>query len=290
MRTIGDQATEDNPAALIKASWSTSKRIQKKSMMAHYDDPPPDATLICRGATVRLTGKNIEPDFGLFNNAVGTVEEVVFSPGKDPNNGDQPTYVAVRFPTYSGPTWCTEDPKVVPVPMLQRRCNKGCCTVTFCPLELSYGMTAHTFQGQSAGPVEDGQPKNAVDCVFFEPGTRRMEGGCPGLLYMGVSRATTAGTGVLDSAIYFTGANMNRHRVMNLTVQRDGKTPYKKVELRTKWVARLDENTMALDWTEEEKDELLAWAKKFKMTTQELEEALSNKMWRKGLIRSRNVV
>ena len=134
-------------------------------------------------------------------NAVGTVEEVVFSPGKDPNNGDQPTYVAVRFPTYSGPTWCTEDPKVVPVPMLQRRCNKGCCTVTFCPLELSYGMTAHTFQGQSAGPVEDGQPKNAVDCVFFEPGTRRMEGGCPGLLYMGVSRATTAGTGALDSAM-----------------------------------------------------------------------------------------
>ena len=63
-----------------------------------------------------------------------------------------------------------------------------------------------------------------------------------------------------------------------------------KVELRTKWVARLDENTMTLEWTEEEKDELLAWAKKFKMTTQELEEALSNKMWRKGLIRSRNVV
>ena len=107
---------------------------------------------------------------------------------------------------------------------------------------------------------------------------------------MGVSRATTMGTGALDSAIYFTGANMNRHRVMNLTVQRDGKTPYKKVELRTKWVARLDENTMTLEWTEEEKDELLAWAKKFKMTTQELEEALSNKMWRKGLIRSRNVV
>ena len=67
------------------------------------------------------------------------------------------------------------------------------------------------------------------------------------------------GTGALDSAVYFTGANMNRHRVMNLTVQRDGKkTPYKKVELRTKWVARLDENTMTLEWTEEEKDELLA--------------------------------
>ena len=49
-------------------------------------------------------------------------------------------------------------------------------------------------------------------------------------------------------------------------MQRDGKTPYKKVELRTKWVARLDENTMALDWTEEEKDELLAWAKKFDHT------------------------
>lgn len=110
------------------------------------------------------------------------------------------------------------------------------------------------------------------------------------MFYVGVSRATTAGTGALDSAIYFTGANMNRHRIMNLTVQRDGKTPYKKVELRTKWIARLDENTIALEWTEEEKAELLAWAEEFKMTTQDLEEALSNKSWRKSLIKARNVV
>lgn len=137
--------------------------------------------------------------------------------------------------------------------------------------------------------MDKGQPKNAVDRIVFDPGTRRMEGGNPGLLYMGVSRATTAGTGALDSAIYFTGANMNRHRVMNLIVKRDGKTPYKKVELRDKWVKRLDENTVNLEWTQEEKDELLAWAKNFKMNTQELEEALSNKAWRKGLIRARNV-
>ncbi len=188
MQMLGNQATARNPAALIQSVWKSGKKLTSKTMAQHFDDPPPAATLICRGAVVRLVGKNIEPDFGLFNNAIGTVEEVVFKPGKDPNNGDQPSYVAVKFLTYSGPQWCGTDPKVVPVPILERRCKRGCCTVEFCPLELSYGMTAHTFQGQSAGPVDEGQPKNAVDCVVYEPGTKRFEGSNPGLLYMGGSQ------------------------------------------------------------------------------------------------------
>ena len=64
-----------------------------------------------------------------------------------------------------------------------------------------------------------------------------------------VSRATTVGTGALDSAIYFTGTNMTRHRVMNLTKQRDGATTYKKVMLRDAWVKHLDENTTELTFT-----------------------------------------
>ena len=149
-------------------------------------------------------------------------------------------------------------------------------------------MTAHTFQGQSAGPVDEGQPKNAVDCVVYEPGTKRFEGSNPGLLYMGVSRATTVGTGALDSAIYFTGTNMNRHRVMNLTKQRDGATTYKKVTLRDAWVKRLDENTTELSYTNEEKNDLLKWARTFKMTTEDLEVCLSKKPWRKGLMKTNN--
>ena len=98
----------------------------------------------------------------------------------------------------------------------------------------------------------------------------------------------TAGTGGLDSAIYFTGANMNRHRVMNLTKQRDGATTYKKVVLRDAWVKRLDENTIELNFTNEEKNDLLKWARTFKMTTEDLEVCLSRKPWRKGLIKTNN--
>ena len=144
-------------------------------------------------------------------------------------------------------------------------------------------MTAHTFQGQSAGPVDHGQPKNAVDCIIYEPGTNRFEGSNPGLLYMGVSRATTAGTGQLDSAVYFTGPNMNRHRILNLTKQRDGTTLYKKVQLRNAWIQRLNENTTNVEFTTKERKELLQWAGTYKMTTDELEKNLSERAWRKNL-------
>ena len=86
-------------------------------------------------------------------------------------------------------------------------------------------MTAHTFQGQSAGQVDKEQPKNAVDRIVFDPGNKQFEGNNPGTLYMGASRATTAGTGNRDSALYFSGQNMNTFRVINLRLQRDGKTP-----------------------------------------------------------------
>ena len=280
---LADLATSTNPAALVTTIWKSTKHMQKRTMLQHFDDPPANAVLICRGSVVRLTGRNVEPDWGLYNNAIGTIVEIVFRPGQDPNNGDQPAYVIVRFPSYCGPTWCDNDPCCVPVPMFERRCKKGCCTVKFCPLDLSFGMTAHTFQGQSAGPVDHGQPKNAVDCIIYEPGTNRFEGSNPGLLYMGVSRATTAGTGQLDSAVYFTGPNMNRHRILNLTKQRDGTTFYKKVQLRNAWIQRLNENTTNVEFTTEERKELLQWARTYKMTTEELEKNLSKRAWRKNL-------
>jgi len=33
---------------------------------------------ICQGAKVQISGKNYEPDWGLFNGAVGTVQEIVY--------------------------------------------------------------------------------------------------------------------------------------------------------------------------------------------------------------------
>ena len=143
-------------------------------------------------------------------------------------------------------------------------------------------MTCHTFQGQSAGPVDKGQPKNAVDKVVVEPGNNKFESGNPGLLYMAASRATTAGglPEQLNSALYFTGPNMNRHRIMNLKFKRDGKKEYKKVELRGKWVKRLENNTEKRTWTKKETEELLHWAKTFRMQRNQLDDALASKEWR----------
>ena len=80
--------------------------------------------------------------------------------------------------------------------------------------------------------MSHGQQPNAVDRVIVDPGDKGMEGKNPprGLLYMAVSRATTIGDASnnsseqrgrrQDSAIYFTGHNMTRNRVLNLTLKK----------------------------------------------------------------------
>ena len=97
--------------------------------------------------------------------------------------------------------------------MVTTFCKSKCCKATYCPLALSFAKTCHAFQGQSAGPVNQGQQPNAVDRVIVDPGDKKFEGNNPGLLYMAVSRATTLGdkistssvTRKLDSATHFTG-------------------------------------------------------------------------------------
>ena len=76
--------------------------------------------------------------------------------------------------------------------------------------------------------MSHGQQPNAVDRVIVDPGDKGMEGKNPGLLHMAVSRATTIGDASnnsseqrgrrQDSAICFTGHNMTRNRVLNLTL------------------------------------------------------------------------
>ena len=197
--------------------------------------------------------------------------------------------------------------------MVAKLCRNKCCKAVYCPLALSFAKTCHTFQGQSAGPVNQGQQPNAVNCVVVDPGNRRFESGAPGLLYMAVSRATTLGdcsssnnntpsqpnpaTGgggqqqqqrSMDSAIYFTGHNMTKHRALNLTVKTTGEE-YKKVELRRKWVRRVETNTVGMELSPgETPTSLLEWCKNFRMDNDTLEEAVSNPMWRNGVSKDLN--
>ena len=187
--------------------------------------------------------------------------------------------------------------QTVPIPMVTMLCKNKCCKATHCPLTLSFAKTLHTFQGQSAGPVNQGQQPNAVDRVFVDPGDKKFESGNPGLLYMAVSRATTLGEGTsraansspnLNSAIYFTGHNMTLHRVTNLKLKKNGEE-YEKVQLRNKWVARVEANTVGMQLAPNDTPEtVLDWCKKLRMSQEELERAIANQAWRTNLNRDLN--
>ena len=235
---------DNNPLAVIKGVLKPIKG-KKRGNMAHFpDDRIRDTTLLCRGAKVCISGCNFAPQWGLFNGAMGTVQDIFFDKDKDPNNGDHPLYIAVEFPQYKGPAWTESNHKVVPIPMISTICEHYCCKLIHCPLDLSFGRTIHTFQGQSAGEVEQGKPPNTIKTIIADPGPRAMEGQNPGLFYTLTSRGTTIGDDKgYKSAIYFIGPNMNPSRITSLQYKTGG-TKYKKIQERETWVLRLEQNTI----------------------------------------------
>lgn len=109
---LSKQCSQDNPVALLKPKF-TSLTSKKQATMKHFsEESTPQATIFCRGAIVCLNSKNFEPGWGLYNGAIGKVDESVFEDGKSPNAGDFPLYIAVDFPQYTGPTWDENNPTV----------------------------------------------------------------------------------------------------------------------------------------------------------------------------------
>lgn len=109
---LSETSDENNPVALVKAQWSSTRGLSSSTIAQHYNSPPESATLLCRRAMVRIVDRNFEPGWGLYNNSIGTVRDIVFAPGDDPNSGDLPQYVAVEFSHYTGPAWDPGNPKV----------------------------------------------------------------------------------------------------------------------------------------------------------------------------------
>ena len=54
----------------------------------------------------------MEPDWGLYNGAIGTVKEIVYTLNKSPIDDDLPEFVLVEFTQYCGPPWMTDKPMV----------------------------------------------------------------------------------------------------------------------------------------------------------------------------------
>ena len=45
-----------------------------------------------------LCGKNIKPEWGLYNGSQGVVKDIIYNDGESPNLGDHPKYVFIEFP------------------------------------------------------------------------------------------------------------------------------------------------------------------------------------------------
>ena len=129
-------------------------------------------------------------------------------------------------------------------------------------MRLAFAQTVHTFQGQNAGPVEPGQTPNAIQKLVCDPGTRRFEGICVGLFYTLLSRVTTFGNPLdkFSSAIYFTGTNMNKERVLDITLNESGHM-YAMAQKREKYVSYLCDHEHEAKMNHSDQINILEWAK-----------------------------
>ena len=111
--------TNENPIAAIKTKWARCNGTSSKVIKNHFerdDLTKLDRVNICIGAKVSINKWNFDPQLGLYNHAFGTVVDINYGEGKNPNNGDLPNYVAVNFPGLTLPPhvqpWDEHNPKV----------------------------------------------------------------------------------------------------------------------------------------------------------------------------------
>ena len=280
---LKEQNSEDNPVARIHTTTTTQNK-KYRGITKHFARQQMQSTAIpavvniCRGARVQLTGKNFEPDWGLYNGSIGTVKEIVFNKNSNPLDGTQPEYVIVDFPQYCGPQWMESEKTWVPIPVVEMSCSKRCCQLQYIPLSLAYAKTCHTFQGQSVG-------KNCpISCIIVQPGTRDFEGKCPGLFYVFLSRATDIGSQEdrSTSAIFFEGPEMNSDRIRDLTHSLTTGREYAKVTKRKQWSNHLYRNLIRPKISNQQKSSLIRWCEETTVTEGEVNQVLQDPRWRKS--------
>ena len=233
---LAQLCSEENPLLCLK--YKNASHNSKSAIIRHFNTRlTPLATQFCVGCKVALK-RNFQPQWGLYNGAIGTVQEIIYKQDCNPNFGHFPEYIAVDFPSFSPPDNVTpfdkEHPQVVPIPMAFQMCKYRCCKIIVCPLVVAFGRTIHSFQGQEAGPGK------AIPSIIVSPGSKSFESNNIGTLNTCVSRVTTLGGKNSDSALYFTGPYITHDRFRDLTLKANGEK-LKKIILRDKWVHYLSE-------------------------------------------------
>lgn len=114
LQMLARTSNESNPVAIIKgkSDGKDGKAIKRHFEGGKEDGNAMEAALLCKGCKVQIEGINFNPIWGLFSRAAGTVEEIIFANGANPNHGQLPLYVVVDIPSYSGPVWDTNNKTV----------------------------------------------------------------------------------------------------------------------------------------------------------------------------------
>ena len=258
IRRLAMASSNANPVAFV--GLQTRSNTTGKSDRTHFVGDTPGISMLCTGAFVALEGHNFQPEWGLHNGACGTLVELVFKKGHNPNHGDQPAYAVVDFPLYCGPVWDQDNPTHMPIPPVEHPCESHCCFRRIMPLVLAWARTIHKFQGLSAGPVDPGKIPNIFPSIVCDPDKREQERTALGLFYTALSRATTLGDANGDgSAIYFTGQDFNEARIRCIGKRMRSDADYVRAKQRSQWVSYLKKHIMP-QTTMPDAQSVLQWA------------------------------
>jgi hypothetical protein len=190
---LRETVTETNPLGVIGCIDETTS-TNEKSKSTHLNKTfDMKKTMLCRDAMVEITKLKIEAKWGLFNGVIGTVVDIIFKQGENPNEGHLPTVVVVDLKHYRGTIWDKDNPTHVPIVPIQRRCEPMCCARKQIPLQIAWAKTIHSLQGHNTGPTTEHQTPNTIQRILIHLGERTYETLNPGLTYVAVSRETPIG-------------------------------------------------------------------------------------------------
>jgi hypothetical protein len=272
----------------IDETTATNAKIKSTHLNKTFDIRK---TMLCWDAMVEITKVNIEPKWGLFNGAIGTVVGIIFRQGENPNEGNLPTVVVVDLKHYRGPIWDKDNPTHVTIVPIKRWCEPMCCTRKQIPLHIAWAKTIHSLQGHNSGPTAKHKTPNDIQSIVIHLGERTDETLNPGLLHVAVSRATTIGElghmmsiprKCMNSALYFRAASFPSGIKILAHYYSNG-DEYVKVKQWTAWVAYLDDRqeqtSIMTDLSEREM--VQEWMENKKYSREEILAVVRNNKWRK---------
>jgi hypothetical protein len=175
----------NQPVARVDAQFSSSrsKNHAKKELSL-----PLCAALSVSAKVMLLTNFVVEEH--LFNGAF--VESVIDIVCKDPEGprkpGNQPACVVVDFPKckmLAKDAWDSANPTHVPIPRVEFRCEKKCCSMKQVPSKVCKAAATHKCQGRAVGP---GQVWEKL--IVKLPTASSRAGHTPGLAQVAFSRTS----------------------------------------------------------------------------------------------------